>query len=190
MILVEGPDGAGKTSLIRRLHGALKIPIHDRSANSDSSATLATEGSRGGNLSLWAFRDVNSMDDQPLSIYDRHCLISEYVYGPITRGFIDPNMLSPVMHLSISILAKRSLVIFCRPPNSEILANISRDPESWEVVKDKALNVAYGYDALKMFWAGDSMGFDYTREYSYESVLSSCRLHIAKETKRRAENNG
>lgn len=185
MIIVEGPDGAGKTSLIRRLSQVLDLPVHARSANSDGTATQSTEDSRGANLSVWAFKDVNSMDDQPLSIYDRHCLISEYIYGPITRGFIDPNMLSPVMHLSIRALAKKSFVIFCRPSNAEIVTNVEKDDVSKAVVGNNAHRLAYAYDALKMFWPGDNIYYDYQAPYAFDNVLAGCRLHIAKETKRR-----
>lgn len=180
MIVIEGPDGAGKTTLINKLKEDLSLPIHERSANSDASPTLDTEVTRGANLAAWAYKDVITMPDQPLSIYDRHCLISEFVYGPIVRGYLDPNMLSTTVHFLIRQLAERCLVIFCRPDNEEIVNNVRRDPVSQGVVGTLELNIAYAYDALKMFWPGNNMYYNYQdhRSNSYESVLSACRLHM------------
>jgi hypothetical protein len=180
MIICEGPDGAGKTNLVTRLATDLRIPVHERSANSDSSATTNTEASRGANLAAWAYKDVITLPDQKFSIYDRHCLISEFIYGPIVRGYLDPNMLSTTIHFLIRQLAERSLVIFCRPSNEQIANNIKLDPVSQGVVGANGLNIAYAYDALKMFWPGNNMYYNYEDHLGngYESVLAACRLHM------------
>lgn len=181
MIIIEGPDGAGKTTLIDRLSKDLHIPIHERSANSDSSPTLNEPGvSRGANLAAWAYKDVITMPEQPFSIYDRHCLISEFVYGPIARGYLDPNMLSTTLHFLIRQMAERCFVVFCRPSNEQISNNILFDTVSQGVVGTNQLNLAYGYDALKMFWPGQNMYYNYEDHLSssYESVLAACRLHM------------
>src|ERR1700754_1383959 len=154
MIILEGPDGSGKTTLLEKLRKDLNLPIHERGVNSDSTTVLNTERSRGANLSLWAYNDVSTMDDQPMAIYDRHCLISEYIYGPVVRSNLDANMRTPTMHLLIREMAKRCLVIFCRPPDHEITKNIDEDPTSLGVVGEKSLSIAHAYDALKMFWPG------------------------------------
>lgn len=180
ILIVEGPDGAGKTSLVTRLSTDLRIPVHERSANSDSSATHTGEVSRGANLAAWAYKDVITMPDQPFSIYDRHCLISEFVYGPITRGYLDPNMMSTTIHFLIRTMAEKCFVVFCRPPNEEITKNVSLDPVSQGVVGANGLNIAYGYDALKMFWPGQNMYYNYKDDKAngYESVLTAARLHM------------
>ena len=180
VIICEGPDGSGKTSLVTRLSTDLRIPIHERSANSDASPTLNSEVSRGANLAAWAYKDVITMPDQRFSVYDRHCLISEFVYGPIVRGYLDPNMLTTTIHFLIRQMAEKCLVIFCRPANGNIMQNLNSDLESVKVVGGKGLNVAYGYDALKMFWPGNNMYYDYGdhRNNSYESVLTAARLHM------------
>jgi hypothetical protein len=181
ILIIEGPDGAGKTNLVKRLSTDLRIPIHERSANSDSSATLNTEVSRGANLAAWAYKDVITMPDQPFSIYDRHCLISEFVYGPITRGHLDPNMLSTTVHFLIRTMAEKCFVVFCHPTNEEITKNIQLDPVSQSVVGTNGLNIAYAYDALKMFWPGQNMYYNYEDDCgggAYESVLTAARLHM------------
>jgi len=183
MIIVEGPDGAGKTTLIRKLSMELDLPIHERSANSDGTATMDKESTRDGNLTLWAFQDVQTIPDQPMSIYDRHCLISEYIYGPIMRGYLGANFLSPVMHLSIRQLAEYSLVVFCRPPEDEIGRNLCGDDNAsfqMEGVRGRWRELMCGYDAMRMFWPGNCITYDYTKPHDYANVATAARIHIGR----------
>lgn len=182
MLIIEGPDGSGKTGLLGNLEWTLGLPAHKRAVTSDG--VPVTKGmpneARGSLLSTWAYNDVTTMPEQPMAIYDRHPLISEYIYGPIVRGSIDPNMLAPSMHLLIRMMAKNSLVIFCRPPNDQLVKNVGRS-SSFQMngVSENILKVAAAYDAMKMFWPGDCITHDYTNPESYLNVLTACRLHLA-----------
>jgi hypothetical protein len=181
IIIVEGPDGAGKTTLINKMVHTLNLPVHARSANSDGSATQSTEGSRGANLSLWAYNDVTTQLNQPTSIYDRHCLISEFVYGPILRAHVPVEMTGPATRLLIQMLAKQVLVVYCRPPNENLVINCRKTPQPIPHLNDQnnVLKVAAGYDAWRVNWMGQSTMFDYTNPNDFASVMSACRLHIA-----------
>ncbi len=182
MIIVEGPDGAGKTTLIKKLSADLHVPVHERAVTSDGVPTLSTQNGRAANLAVWSFNDIRTMPEQPMSIYDRYPLVSEYVYGPVVRGFLDSNFISPIMHLAIRQLAVKSLVIFCRPPNDEIAENLFGAPAKDEMagVAVKYQELAAAYDALKMFWPGDCIGYDYTRNNDYGNVLVASRIHIGR----------
>lgn len=170
MIIVEGPDGAGKSSLIEKLSETLMLPIHERASDSIKGPVP--------DLSVWAYQDVTTQPEQPVSIYDRHPLISEYVYGPITREFLNPNMTSTTMHLCIRMLAKQSFVIFCRPPTEEIRANVLRH-EQMEGVTEHIGQIIAAYDALRMFWPGQSILYNYMDPTSFPNVLTAARLHVA-----------
>jgi hypothetical protein len=187
MIIVEGPDGAGKTTLIRKLSGDLKLPVHQRSANSDGSPTSSQGTTRGERLAWWAFHDVRTMSDQPMSIYDRHCLISEYIYGPVVRGHLAADFQNSIIHLTIRLLAKYSLVVFCRPPDDEIGKNLwggedGGDGQSFQMegVRGRWKEVVASYDAMRMFWPGDCMTYDYTNPKSYNDLLAASRIHIGR----------
>lgn len=170
MIIVEGPDGAGKSSLIEKLSITLSIPVHERASDS--------VGGPVSNISVWAYNDVTAQPSKPLSIYDRHPLISEYVYGPIVRQHLSPDMLSPTMHLCIRMLARQALVIFCRPPIEEIARNVVKAPQMSGVAEHIG-RIISAYDALRMFWPGRSLLFDYTDPSSFTDILTAARLHTA-----------
>lgn len=172
VIIIEGPDGSGKTRLQGMLSKALALPLHERASDSIKGPVK--------NLSTWVYNDVSTLETQPLSIYDRHPLISEFIYGPICRSYLDPNMLSPAIPMMIDQLAKKSLVIFCRPPNREIMTNVNRSgPQQMPGVVTHAMGITYAYDAMRLFWKGDQIGFDYTDVNAYNNVIIACRLHVA-----------
>ena len=117
MIILEGPDGGGKTTLLETL--LMKYPsiaMHER----------ASEGVKGpvAGLYEWTHRDLHTWDMQTLSFYDRHPLVSEYIYGPIIRGTIDPRFHGTPLRRR---LARRALVIVCLPPLDTVRASVSAD---------------------------------------------------------------
>lgn len=117
MIILEGPDGGGKTTLLNQLAGSFpSIARHAR----------ASEGVAGPvkDLYEWAHEDVWSWMGQPLSFYDRHPLISEYIYGPITRGTMDARFHTTPLRRRF---AQRALVIVCLPPLEVVRRSVSAE---------------------------------------------------------------
>lgn len=176
MIVVEGPDGAGKSTLVRKLVDEFSLPVHER----------ASEGVSGpvDNLYEWAHRDVVSMSDQPLSIYDRHPLLSEYVYGPICRSKLPPGFTTTNAHLLVRMMAPRVLVVLCRPPSERLRASVSVQRDMVGVT-EHIERIASAYDALRIFWPGRVITYDYTSESSLSEVLVACRIHVATERSKR-----
>lgn len=121
MIILEGPDGGGKTTLLNQLVESFPgIAVHPRAS---------TSGPEGGplkdpDLYTWAHNDVWSWAEQPLSFYDRHPLISEYVYGPSIRGTMDPRFHTTPLRRR---LAQRALVIVCLPPLEVVRRSVSAE---------------------------------------------------------------
>lgn len=117
MIIVEGPDGGGKTRLLDRLtEHYTSIPVHPR----------ASEGVDGPvkDLFEWAHKDVTTWRDKGLHFYDRHPLISEYIYGPTVRGHVDPRFYTTALRRR---LVHRALIIVCLPPLCVVRASVNNE---------------------------------------------------------------
>jgi hypothetical protein len=119
MIIVEGPDGGGKTSLIGMLAERLSFEVMPRACTSDN-------GVDPGTLAEWVDRDL-SLPVHHRGFYDRHPLVSEPIYGPIIRGHMADGF-SDVQWLSRSLATLRArdpFFIFCLPPVQNVLDNIA-----------------------------------------------------------------
>lgn len=105
IILLEGPDGAGKTTLARKLNGYY---VHQGPFQGDPfSETIAT------------LRPLFEMNEDV--VWDRSHL-GEQVYGPIYRG-VDTLPDAKRRMLDRWLLSHQAVVINCRPPYDTCLAN-------------------------------------------------------------------
>src|SRR5689334_16478912 len=77
MIIVEGPDGGGKTRLISRLSSDLGLPVAQRVVSAEAEAMT--------DLKTWV--DLNLIEGNVAVLFDRHRLISEPIYGPVLRYY-------------------------------------------------------------------------------------------------------
>lgn len=136
MLIVEGPDGGGKTTLIRQLQEAFDIPVAPRVVTKDTKAML--------NLRTWV--DDNLDKGFQNMIFDRYRLISETIYGPILRdkaqpGFDDLVWITPRMKRLYEL---RPTIIYCIPPLETVIKNITSDPDNKVVAsKIEAIYSAY-----------------------------------------------
>lgn len=172
MIIVEGPDGAGKTTLIEKLKERYNLPVHERFCTSEGPVD---------NLFHTIFEDLLTWDKQPLSIFDRHSLMSEYVYSLcIPDRVIDKQFLGSVAATMLRRLAYQSLVILCMPPFEHITANIHQNKQM-EGVTDNLYAIYQTYGLLNTFWPVQTriINYDYTDSQSERNVFSRCNLHIA-----------
>lgn len=149
MIIVEGPDGAGKTNLIRRLEKSLGLKPEPRVVSKDTEMM--------GDLMAWVEADLASWPRPAL--YDRHRLISEPIYGPVLRqnmqpGFDDQHWLQEMM---LRFNAARPLVIYCLPPLAVVMANVRSGTDN-VVVADQIEKIYWLYfmaaarDTHSMVW--------------------------------------
>jgi hypothetical protein len=128
MIIVEGPDGAGKTTLVNRLmeHPTLDLVRGERGCTSEDGALPE--------LANWVDR-VLSIESQRKVLYDRFPLYSDFAYGPLIRGYASARFDDFTwVHSRMNMLKARHnpMVIFCLPPKAVVIDNImgSHEPST------------------------------------------------------------
>lgn len=138
MLVFEGPDGAGKTTLMNQFQEAFDLPIAPRVVSKDAEAMV--------DLREW----VDQQLDQGFSMtmFDRHRLISEPIYGPILRdepeaGFNEMKWLAPRMKRFYEL---KPLIIYCLPPLEVVMKNIESDDDN-KVVRQKIKSIYSAYVA-------------------------------------------
>jgi hypothetical protein len=139
MIIIEGMDNTGKTTLIQRLIREV------------GRGYLSAMVSLGPNKTLleqfhWVDKQIAlAKMGGPLTIYDRFLPICDVVYGPIIRN----GSLWGINHLIINQLLEEvnPLIIYCRPSNEKVIG-FEDGREQMEGVVENAKELLDGYDEV------------------------------------------
>lgn len=134
MIIVEGPDGAGKTTLINRLSEYLKLPISPRVVSKQAEAMV--------DMKQWV--DNNLAAGKQNMLFDRHRLISDPIYSTVLRrhnspGFEDIHWMMPRVN---ALYRMKPAIVYCLPPLEVVMANVKDDPDN--VVVAATIEQVYG----------------------------------------------
>lgn len=135
-IIVEGPDGSGKSTLIETISRDMDIPMGPRFATS-----------LGGPLDGLGYRverEAATWNDKPVKIYDRHPLVSDYIYGPILRGGVDESLLALSQDL-VNLIKRNTMLVLCLPPYEVVRDNVMAE-ESMGQLSGVAENIGDIYD--------------------------------------------
>jgi len=123
LIIVEGPDGGGKTVLAKSLSAVTGWDIGGKVVDSDTKPMT--------DLRVWT---ENNLDrGYHPGIYDRHRLISEPIYSTvipdrkIDEDFWNPDWLASAMYRFHLI---SPFVILCMPPGEEVAKNVFGDDKN------------------------------------------------------------
>lgn len=182
MIILEGVDGSGKTTLLKNLLGSVNgVEAHVRAASST--------GGPVDDIYQWAEGDVVTWRHQPFSIYDRHPFISELVYGPTVRDYLDPRFRSA---RGVSVREEfydRALIVLCLPPKEIARANLGVNDQMSGVV-DNFDSLWHQYNNLRLTLARANrrvFWYDYTRKHDFQKLAIVAQGHQIMWTKKAGE---
>lgn len=158
MVIVEGPDGSGKSQLIRRL--GLKA-VHLKSLRGGVGGTTP-EGWGAGDPAIVAYvKKIREAVADPLLAYDRFHL-SEHVYGPMLRN--KQELPGPDLQMVNDYIHQHKIpVILCLPDFAQTLKVVALEGRPRpEYQTEGFLHQAYVLWQTMAPWA--THVFDYTRD--------------------------
>lgn len=175
-IIVEGPDGSGKDTLITSLLGHFP----DHTLHERASTSL---GGPVPNLAAWVAKDVATMAEQPPSIYNRHPLVSELIYWRYRTPKAHPS--AEWSHRAWREAMRRgaapyAIVVFCHPPYHVVRRTIlDQGPDAhMPGVYDNILDIYTDYSMY--MWPGINIHYDYTAENALPELLHKINLAFTK----------
>ncbi len=166
-IIVEGPDGAGKTTLITALLNEIPHMFPAQRA-------VQSDGSRVPRLDQWVIQTVNQMPQMGPSIFDRHAIISEPVYGPICRGTLPGMFAEPWWVKSMTTRTAYDCLLVVALPELSVVRENVKNTETTQMngVVEHIDAIWHAYRSL--VWPGVMMHYDYKRTAAVQLA------HIAK----------
>lgn len=154
-VIIEGPDGGGKSTLIGKL-------LHDEGLALAPKFSRSVEGPHEGHIQS-ALSDMYS----PLGgfVYDRHPAISEPIYGTVVRRKDDYVELSNHLNDWLDTVH----VVMCLPPFSQVVMNLQEENQMAGVAEN--IPLIYGlYEYLYNLSPSRFFFYDYTEPNSYEEL--------------------
>jgi len=179
IIIVEGMDGTGKTTLVQQLAHHLDV----RPKKFVKSSGPYEEFKR--TLVASTIPELNELETasakgRPIKrLYDRFPLISEAVYGPILRG---RNCFGGLYYpLRSRLLALKTVIIYCRPDRDVIHTNVQQTPQM-SGVREYFDELLDAYDKLFEELMDSPMNsyitvFDYTQDEVQELIYNIRRFY-------------
>lgn len=178
-VIIEGFDASGKDTLIASLKD-FKLRGKDEPHFVLRERASTSLGGPIANLSEWVDDDLETMSRREPSIYNRHPIISELIYGPLIRGHLVGRFTStPWVRLAREVVAAHCLVVFCHPPFRVITENLERQGEAAHMpgVVKRAHKLYREYSRTIVGWRGTSITYDYTKGQQRE-LEAFIRNHI------------
>lgn len=162
MIIIEGPDNSGKSTLAAQLRRDTGLPVIQSSRPSPDLNFVQ----------VYQHCLYQVAPKEKLAILDRVTAISESIYGPICRGESALGMYQ--RDALLDVWNRPYTVIYCRPEDSVILDNKGRDQMPGVLENHQAIIAAYDrlMDDLARFGTPHVSVYDWKDKLSYISVLN------------------
>lgn len=137
IIIVEGPDGAGKTTIIKQLMESLPGSLYRHFSNPK------TKEEADNYWKVYA-EAVSSADPTKVHIFDRSWY-SDVVYGPIFRGRLEMDPMHVKMLEALVKTHGGGFVIYCTAPLKTLWSRCKQRGETFVLSKDKLDEVSRSY---------------------------------------------
>lgn len=176
-VIVEGPDGSGKDTLIEYLAAEMGLAIHTRASESATGPVPDLKG--------WVDNDMTTIAAAPPSIYNRHPVISEPIYAVLARK-VEPQPpfgSTDYVRTLKSQLAQYCVVVWCMPPRATVIGNVSSGRVDMPGVREHIGNIHSAYVLAGGAWPGVQMTYDYTQMQA-SAIVNRLRFSIRPEVLR------
>lgn len=167
MIVVEGPDGAGKTTLIEKLLNDFDLELQPKVVSSDTKAMT--------DLATWIeAQNSRGWDREKPRLYDRHGLISEPIYcNAMNRS--PKRMFDNWGWLALELVRfynEQPIIIYCLPPLEVVRHNVMKEETDNAAISDQITGiwVAYARQAATDAITRGSIIYNYTED-RYENLV-------------------
>jgi hypothetical protein len=158
MIVVEGPDGAGKTTLVKQLVEDFGLSLAPRVVSAQAERMVDLKEWTEENLRLgWQAR-----------VFDRFNLISDPIYRAClpTKTWDEQMYATGWWYDAITrFYALKPIIIYCLPPIETAVFNVQHGVDDNSVVQEEIMSIYYSYVARSAIDMAhrNAYYFDYTR---------------------------
>ncbi|QGJ96832.1 polynucleotide kinase [Gordonia phage Cleo] len=172
-IIVEGPDGAGKTTLIRVLQH--EFPVLELAPRFCTSTGGPIEPKR-----LLARVGSDHRLFHATTLYDRHPMFSEYVYSPALDRPLADGFLGSRARMFHRVIQSNCLVIFCLPPLKVVEENLYSEGAEYQMpgVMDNIRRIHTAYAVRANQYLGSMVTYDYTDANTFKNVREAINVHV------------
>jgi hypothetical protein len=177
LIILEGTDNSGKTTLIAKLHEAIDAPIVKPPSFNKIHAKGETETCTYLDWISGLFYQSRMMN----ILMDRHPIISTAVYENVlfNRNNLEKHYMYPL--LRHEMVATNPIIVYCRP-GIDVIRNYGDRPQM-AGVKENTIKLLTAYDCLMSDYMKDGftvLTYDWKDHYAYDRLLEQINKELAR----------